>query len=175
MSKLADCVIGMGANLGARLQSMRQGAAQIASFCEVSAVSALYESFPVGPSQPLFLNAALRVRCALEPEVLLTRLLAIEHEMGRIRTERWGPRTLDLDILWIHDCPHRSPSLVVPHPHLAERCFAILPLLDVAPAAVDPLTGTTYQTLLPGLDCSGIKRIDGPGWTAVQPTAVQPP
>ena len=76
---------------------------QIASFCEVSAVSALYETFPVGPPQPLFLNAALRVLCTLEPEVLLTRLLAVEHSFGRTRTERWGPRTLDLDILWIRD------------------------------------------------------------------------
>jgi len=167
MSKFADCVIGMGANLGGRLQSMRQGAAQIARFCEVSAVSALYESFPVGPSQPLFLNAALRVRCALEPEVLLTRLLAIEHGLGRIRTERWGPRTLDLDILWIQGGTHRSASLVVPHPHLAERCFAIMPLLDVAPAAVDPLTGTAYESLLPALDCTGITRVDGPAWAGL--------
>lgn len=168
MSKFADCVIGMGANLGARLQSMRQGATQIASFCEVSAVSALYESFPVGPSQPLFLNAALLVRCALEPEVLLTRLLAIEHELGRIRTQRWGPRTLDLDILWIREGSHQSASLVVPHPHLAERCFAIMPLLDVAPTAIDPLTGTPYASLIASLDCTGVTRVDGPGWAGLQ-------
>ncbi|HEU5074843.1 MAG TPA: 2-amino-4-hydroxy-6-hydroxymethyldihydropteridine diphosphokinase [Polyangiaceae bacterium] len=167
MSKPADCVIGMGANLGARLQSMRQGAAQIASFCEVSAISALYETFPVGPSQPLFLNAALRVRCALEPEVLLARLLAIELVLGRIRTVRWGPRTLDLDILWIRDCSHRSASLVVPHPHLPERCFAILPLLDVAPTAVDPMTGLGYAELLSRLDCSGVARVEGPSWAGL--------
>lgn len=164
MSKPADCVVGMGANLGARHQSMRQAATEIASFCEVSAVSALYETFPVGPSQPLFLNAALRFRCELEPEVLLTRLLAIELGLGRIRRQRWGPRTLDLDILWIHGLQHRSTSLVVPHPHLQERCFAILPLLDVAPAAVDPVTGVGYGSLLSGLDCTGVKRIEGPSW-----------
>lgn len=166
MSKPADCVIGMGANLGARLQSMRQGAAQIGSFCEVSAVSALYETFPVGPSQPLFLNAALRIQCTLEPEALLTRLLAVERGLGRTRTQRWGPRTLDLDILWILDTSHRSASLVVPHPHLTERCFAILPLLDVAPSAVDPTTGTSYASLLSDLDCSGVSRVEGPSWAA---------
>ena len=166
MSKPADCVIGMGANLGARLQSMRQGAAQIASFCEVSAVSALYETFPVGPSQPLFLNAALRIQCAVEPEALLTRLLAIEHGLGRTRIQRWGPRTLDLDILWILNTSHVSASLVVPHPHLTERCFAILPLLDVAPSAVDPTTGTSYASFLSGLDCSGVSRVEGPSWAA---------
>jgi len=164
MSKPADCVIGMGANLGDRLQSMRQAALQIASFCEVSAVSALYETFPVGPPQPLFLNAALRVLCTLEPEVLLTRLLAVEHSFGRIRTERWGPRTLDLDILWIRDIRHSSASLSVPHPGLAERCFAILPLLDVAPCAADPATGVDYSSLVLGLDCSGVARIQGPDW-----------
>jgi len=167
MSKPADCVIGMGANLGARLESMRQGAAHIASFCEVSAVSALYETFPVGPSQPLFLNAALRIQCVVEPEALLARLLAIEHALGRTRTERWGPRTLDLDILWIRDISHRGPSLVVPHPHLAERCFAILPLLDVAPTAIDPATGIGYSSLLSRLDCSGVSRVDGPNWAAL--------
>lgn len=167
MSKPADCVVGMGANLGVRLQSMRQGAAQIASFCEVSAVSALYETFPVGPSQPLFLNAALRIQCADEPEALLSRLLAIERRLGRIRTQPWGPRTLDLDILWILDRSHRSASLVVPHPHLTERCFAILPLLDVAPGAVDPATGTAYASLVSRLDCSGVSRLDGPSWAGL--------
>jgi len=157
----------MGANLGTRIQSMRQGAAQIASFCEVTAVSALYETFPVGPSQPQFLNAALRVHCSLEPEMLLTRLLAIEQALGRIRTERWGPRTLDLDILWIHEGAYRSESLVVPHPHLTERCFAILPLLDVAPAAADPVTGVGYASLLPELDCSGAVRVSGPDWAGL--------
>lgn len=167
MSKPTDCVIGLGANLGARLQSMRQGAAQIASFCEVSAVSALYETFPVGPSQPLFLNAALRVQCAVEPEALLERLLSIEHGLGRIRTQRWGPRTLDLDILWIQNTSHRSASLVVPHPHLTERCFAILPLLDVAPTAVDPATGIAYASLVPALGCSDVSRVDGATWAGL--------
>ena len=130
-------VIGLGANLGAREASFHAALDLLADTpgVEVEALSSLYDTAPVGPPQPRYLNAAVRLRAALDPERLLDRLLAIERVLGRdrVREERWGPRTLDLDILWASTGPVRTPRLEVPHPRLLERPFALAPLLDVAP------------------------------------------
>lgn len=164
MSKLADCVIGMGSNLGDRLENMQRAVREIADFCEVRGVSSLYETDPVGPPQPMFLNAAVRIACALDPALLLARLLEIERLMGRVRLERWGPRTLDLDILWIAGACVRGDSLTVPHPQLLERAFAVLPLLEVAPDAIDPSTGSALSSRVRALDTSCVRRVQGPRW-----------
>jgi 2-amino-4-hydroxy-6-hydroxymethyldihydropteridine diphosphokinase len=92
---------------------------------------------PLGPPQPDYLNAALRLETALHPRELLPRLLAIEALLGRERRVRWGPRTIDLDVLYWSGGPVRELDLSVPHPGLAERPFAIAPLLDVAPELAD--------------------------------------
>jgi len=130
-------VIGLGANLGAREASFHAALDLLASTpgVEVEAVSPLYDTAPVGPPQPRYLNAAARIRASLEPEALLDRLLAIERVLGRDRSreERWGPRPLDLDLLWASTGPVRTPRLELPHPRLLERPFALAPLLDVAP------------------------------------------
>lgn len=104
----------------------------------VRARSYVYATEPVGgPPQGEFLNAAVRVECTQSPAELLDALLAIEQELGRVRRaeERWGPRTIDLDILWIEGVAVDTPRLTVPHPRLEERAFALAPLLDVAPNA----------------------------------------
>jgi 2-amino-4-hydroxy-6-hydroxymethyldihydropteridine diphosphokinase len=110
----------------------------------VKRASRVYATAPVGPPQPDFLNAA--VLCAYEgtPESLLDALLAIEVRLGRVRGERWGPRTIDLDVLWIDGLVYASDRLVVPHPHLHERAFAMIPLLEVAPGAIDPRSGQPF-------------------------------
>ena len=97
--------------------------------------STLYETAPVGPPQPNYLNAALRVDFRLGARALLERCLEIERAHGRDRARelRWGPRTLDLDILYIDGEEIEESDLVVPHPRLEERAFALVPLLDVAP------------------------------------------
>ncbi len=164
MSKLADCVIGMGSNLGARLENLRLAAHLTSNMCEVVRASRLYETKAVGPPQPDYLNAALRIRCPLAPEALLEALLRTEHTLGRRRRERWGARTIDLDILWIHGERVDSPSLQVPHPRLRERAFAIMPLLDVAPEAVDPVTGAPYAELATRLDREGVLCVASPAW-----------
>ena len=105
----------------------------------VRARSRVYETAPVGKTdQGAFLNAAVLVECTLSPVALLDVLLAIEMELGRRRTEdtvRWGPRTIDLDVLWIEGLTVDDRRLQVPHPRLAERAFALVPLLEVAPQA----------------------------------------
>ena len=108
----------------------------------VAAVSRVYESAPVGgPEQSAFFNAAALLVTELDPLALLDALLAIEVGLGRVRRERWGPRTIDLDVLWIDGLAFDHPRLRVPHPHLTERAFAMRTLHDVAPSARDPRTG----------------------------------
>ena len=135
--------VGLGANLGDREATLRSAVSSIESLAVRGApirVSALYETEPVGPPQPRYLNAAIRVGVALHPHALLDALLSIEAAHGRLRGEKWGPRTLDLDVLvaveWrgAASLSFRSERLVVPHPQLLERAFALAPLLDVLPA-----------------------------------------
>jgi 2-amino-4-hydroxy-6-hydroxymethyldihydropteridine diphosphokinase len=126
-------VVGLGANLGDRLSTMRTALAELARVARVEATSRVYESPALGPPQPDYLNAAALVEWEGEPEALLDALLAIEAKLGRVRREKWGPRTIDLDVLWIEGHEVRTPRLVVPHPELPERAFAVAPLLDVAP------------------------------------------
>jgi 2-amino-4-hydroxy-6-hydroxymethyldihydropteridine diphosphokinase len=129
-----DFVIGAGANLGSPSDNLALGLSRLVALPELQlrAVSRVYESAPLGPPQPRYLNAAVRVSSALPALRLLDRLLEIEASLGRIRLVRWGPRTLDLDLLWA-DQPVEHERLRVPHPHLQERTFALAPLLDVAP------------------------------------------
>jgi 2-amino-4-hydroxy-6-hydroxymethyldihydropteridine diphosphokinase len=139
-------VVGVGANLGDRLATMRLAATELARVAHVEKTSRVYATAPVGgPPQPEFLNAAAAIVYEGAPLDLLDALLAIEAQLGRERGERWGPRTIDLDLLWIEGLAIDTPRLVVPHPRLHERVFALVPLLEVAPGARDPRTGIAYE------------------------------
>lgn len=138
-------VIGFGANLGDRLGAMRAALAQLGAVARVERTSHVYATAPVGPPQPEYLNAAALVAWEGTAEGLLEALLAIEGKLGRVREgERFGPRTIDLDVLWIEGVDQATERLVVPHPRLKERAFAMVPLLEVAPDARDPRTGEAY-------------------------------
>ena len=138
-------VIGLGGNLGDRLATLRGAVAATRLHFDVQAVSPLYETAPVGGApQPAYLNAAMLLETNLVPELVLDRLLEIERSFGRVREERWGARTLDLDLLWIEGISVASAQLTVPHPELHRRRFALLPLLDLVPGATDPRTGLPY-------------------------------
>jgi 2-amino-4-hydroxy-6-hydroxymethyldihydropteridine diphosphokinase len=143
-----DAVIGLGANLGDRRATLVLATQKLSGLGETRQRSALYETEPVGPPQPMFLNAAIALRTALEPLALLDGLLELERALGRVRSERWGPRVIDLDILWIDGRSFESPRLKVPHPELRHRAFALRPLLDVAPLARDPRDGARYADVL---------------------------
>ena len=146
-------VIGIGANLGDRLATMREAVARIERVAGLRRIarSSVYETAPVGlVHQPAFLNAAISVECTLSPHALLDTLLDIEKALGRTRgvsEVRWGPRVIDLDVLWMAGVVLDDPGLVVPHPRLHERAFALVPLLEVAPHAVDPRTGALLVAL----------------------------
>ncbi len=107
--------------------------------------SRVFETAPIGgPPQEDFLNAAVLLRWEKEPLALLDELQAIERDLGRVRDVRWGPRTIDLDVLWMGDRVIDDERLVVPHPRLAERAFALAPMLDIVPDAIDPMTKQPY-------------------------------
>jgi 2-amino-4-hydroxy-6-hydroxymethyldihydropteridine diphosphokinase len=153
-----DVVVGLGANLGDRRATLHAAARSLQALGEDVRLSFVYESAPVGPPQPDFLNAAVRLSTTFPPLDLLEKLLAIERMAGRERRERWGPRTLDLDLLWIRGRSVALPGLVVPHPELCRRAFALLPLLDVAPDAADPTSGISYAIVLARANASGVRR-----------------
>lgn len=158
------CVVGLGSNVGDRLGLLTQARALLSQLVKVRAASSLWESDPVGgPPQGRFLNGALSLEVTLGPEALLERLLDIEQRLGRLRRERWGPRTLDLDILWWGQVVVELPRLSIPHPRLTERTFALEPLLEVEPGAVDPITGVAYGRLLERLEGPSLDRVAGPG------------
>jgi 2-amino-4-hydroxy-6-hydroxymethyldihydropteridine diphosphokinase len=138
-------VIGFGANLGDRLGAMRAALAELGDVARVEKTSHVYATAPVGPPQPEYLNAAALVAWEGTAEGLLEVLLGIEAKLGRVRgSERFGPRTIDLDVLWIDGVAVETERLAVPHPRLTERAFAMVPLLEVVPDARDPRTRDTY-------------------------------
>lgn len=143
---MARVVIGIGSNLGDRVRLLERAARRIDALSPIVAASAVYDTEPVGgPPQGRYLNGAVVVDWNREPLELLDGLQLIENELGRVRGERWGPRTLDLDILWIEGVVIDEPRLQVPHPRLVERAFALAPLLAIAPDAVDPRTGERFR------------------------------
>jgi 2-amino-4-hydroxy-6-hydroxymethyldihydropteridine diphosphokinase len=150
--------IGLGSNLGDREATLEGAVAALASTPGVSvrAVSAFHETEPVGgpPGQRPFLNAAAALETTLDPFALLQVLQAIETRFGRVRIVRWGERTLVLDLLLFDDHIIRTAALTVPHPRLAERRFVLEPLAEIAPGAVDPVTGRTISELLKELNRS---------------------
>lgn len=158
-------VFGLGSNLGDREALLCAAANGLRTLPGVtgSTVSSLYETEPVGgPPQGRYLNAALLVVTDEEPEELLRAAARLEQEHGRVRRERNGPRTLDIDVLWIEDEVVDLPLLQVPHPRMHERAFALLPLLEVAPDARDPRTGRLFGERVPALDTRGVVRVAGP-------------
>ena len=147
--------IGIGSNLGERESTIRDALELLAADpeLEVEAVSSIRETDPVGVvDQPRFLNAAIRLATDLAPYPLLQRLLAVEQQLGRVRTgERYGPRTIDLDLLLYGDELVDEPGLRVPHPRLAERRFVLEPLVELDPGLVVPGLGP-IQALLSELE-----------------------
>ena len=141
---MTDALLGLGSNVGRRLENLRSAISRLAGLAEVGKRSSVYRSAPVGlVDQPDFLNAAVRIRTPATPDALLRSLLAIESEAGRIRTIRNAPRTLDIDILFFGDRELSSSDLTIPHPRWAERSFVLAPLAEIAPEWIDPATGRT--------------------------------
>ncbi len=140
--------VGLGSNLGDREDTLRRALELLGTRVEIDSVSSFRETDPVGVlDQPRFVNAAARVETTLSPRELLDVLLAVERELGRERRERWGPRTIDLDLLLYGDEQLEEPGLTLPHPRLHERRFVLEPLAELNPGLVVPGLGRVDELL----------------------------
>jgi 2-amino-4-hydroxy-6-hydroxymethyldihydropteridine diphosphokinase len=152
-------VLGLGSNQGNRLVTLQGAVDALAETAEVRvvAVSGVYETDPVGgPEQPDFLNAVAVAETTLTAHALLERVHAIEQQFGRVRSQRWGPRTLDIDVVALGEEVIDDPDLVVPHPRAAERAFVLVPWVEADPSASLPGRGPVAD-ILDGLDTSGVR------------------
>ena len=148
-----EAILALGSNLGDRWSALATAASELREWDEDLALSSVYETAPVGgpDGQGPYLNCVARAEVRATPEALLAYCQELEQRAGRVRTERWGARTLDIDILFLGDLAIDTPGLTVPHPRWAERAFVLVPLADIAPARVGER--------LAGLDTDGVRRV----------------
>jgi 2-amino-4-hydroxy-6-hydroxymethyldihydropteridine diphosphokinase len=154
-----EVFLGLGGNVGDPAEAFRSAFRALAAFLRDARISSFYRTKPrYLEDQPPFLNAVVCGRVLLGPRELLAAVQAVEAEHGRDRSRevRKGPRTLDIDILLYGDAILDLPDLVVPHPGLPERLFALVPLLELAPGLADPRTGKPFSELAAALPDQGI-------------------
>ncbi len=153
--------IALGSNLGASLTILQDTLKILAQTSGVTlqAQSSWYQTAPVGPPQPDYINGCALLEVQLTPQELLDTLQKIEAQYGRVRQERWGPRTLDLDLLLFDDLILETPTLQLPHPRMTERAFVLVPLAEIAPDWIEPVSGKAIAQLVQRVDCSGVRRL----------------
>lgn len=159
---MTTAVLALGANLGDRFLALQGAVDELARSVSLLAVSAIFETAPVGgPEQPDYYNAVVVVETALTPSELLDLAHSIEAAAGRERLVRWGPRTLDVDIIAFDDMVSDDPVLTLPHPRAHARAFVLMPWLDADPDAVLPERGPV-AALLDAVDTTGVRKLEQP-------------
>lgn len=158
MIDLSVCAIGLGSNLGDSRSILDGAIDRLISHPQIDliAVSSWHMTAPIGPPQPDYLNGCATIQTSLEPLELLNVLHSIESAFGRVRTEVWGARTLDLDLLLYDDLIIDLPTLQIPHPRMIERAFVLVPLAEIAPDWAEPKSGSSIYKLLNKLEYSDI-------------------
>lgn len=147
--------IGIGSNLGNRIANCNEGLEQISKMSKIIKTSSLYESEPVGvENQPKFINAVVNIKTLLSPFNLLDSLKLIEKKVGRKKTFRWGPRVLDLDILFYDKLILNDEKLTIPHAELHNRIFTLMPMAEIEPNFEHPTINKSVDKLLNDLDYS---------------------
>lgn len=156
--------VSIGSNLGDRLEYLKKAwrLLQAREEIQLTQLSSSYETEPLGyADQRKFINAVFSLKTSCTPHALLEILQGIESSLGRERTVRWGPRSVDLDILIYEDMVLQDRLLTIPHPHLTERAFVLVPLAEIAPLLLHPLTGKTIRQHLEELeDSAGVVKLE---------------
>ncbi|YAI82158.1 MAG: 2-amino-4-hydroxy-6-hydroxymethyldihydropteridine diphosphokinase [cyanobacterium endosymbiont of Rhopalodia sterrenbergii] len=156
--KKIQCAIALGSNLGNSLKILENTIQIFKQLSEIylKSYSHWYSTIPFGPPQPNYLNGCAILETYLFPDKLLETLLNIEQQWGRVRRERWGPRTLDLDLLLYGDLILKTDTLQIPHPRMTQRGFVLIPLAEISPNWVHPVSKKEIIQLLDEVDCSGV-------------------
>ncbi len=141
--------LGLGSNVGDRIENILRALEELSRLGELVKVSTVYESEPWGvKEQPTFLNCAVEMKTSLSPEELLSRIKDIERRLGRVERFHWGPREIDIDIILYDELVIESDKLKVPHPFIEKRDFVLVPLLELDEDLVNPKSGVPYRTYL---------------------------
>ncbi len=154
--------IALGSNLGDSQAILGSAIDRVDRLPGIQVVrrSQWYRTAPVGPPQPDYLNGCAVLHVDGSPQDVLAVLLNVEQEFGRVRGERWGPRTLDLDLLLFEDLILDTPMLQIPHPRMRERAFVLVPLVEIAPDWIDPISGKSIvqlcEELHEAVDCTEV-------------------
>jgi 2-amino-4-hydroxy-6-hydroxymethyldihydropteridine diphosphokinase len=156
---VARAYLALGSNLGDRLETLQRAADLLGAVDGVGVIrsSRVFETAPVGPPQPDYLNAVLEIETDLEPRSLLEACLAVERELGRERGERWGPRTMDVDVLTYDDLELDEPDLQIPHPRMHQRAFVLVPLVELDGDPPLPGGRRLPDVQLPPADVLGVR------------------
>lgn len=155
---ICKCAVALGSNLGNSLSILEGALSELShiSGIIVKSHSSWYKTKAVGPSQPDYFNACAVLEVEIAPRLLLNKLFFIENQFGRERQERWGPRTLDLDLLLYEDLILDTPTLQIPHPRMSDRSFVLVPLAEIAPNWIEPISGCRIQYLLHNVECDDV-------------------
>ena len=152
--------LALGSNLGNRLENLKEAMAALSPQLEVKAKSHIYETPPWGyEDQPLFLNQVLKAQTYLEPEPLLKHLKRLEIALGRKPSFRNGPRLIDIDLLLYDNLVLNTPALTIPHPHMHERGFVLLPMMDIAPDLIHPIIQKSVREMIVSCNLGNIKQL----------------
>jgi 2-amino-4-hydroxy-6-hydroxymethyldihydropteridine diphosphokinase len=152
--------LALGSNLGDRVQNLKEAVTSLSPQMILKAKSNIYETLPWGyEDQPKFLNMALKAETYLRPEPLLKHLKRLEIALGRQASFPNGPRLIDIDILLFDNLVLNTPALTIPHPHMHERGFVLLPLMDIAPDLIHPVTKKSVREMLALNSVGGITQV----------------
>lgn len=155
---MASVFLGLGSNIGDRQQQLKRAITEIKKHARLIKQSSIYETDPWGNElQDKFLNQCLEIQTSLSPNHLLSTLKSIEKTLGRVEREKWGPREIDIDILFYDDLIINSDTLEVPHPHLHERAFVLVPLNEIAPDLIHPSLKQPVRKIVHKVKPDGIK------------------